>query len=683
MSKKFFTLLLVSIVALSSFAWLGSVVEANQKNSPNPAKNEKCCQLDVKWEGKNPNGDKLEEGKSLVYKLVVTNKCKETKIKVTLKATQGNPKFDPGSFTLDPGKSRTVAVKLTMPKKGNANSAHFRFDVVADCGKTHPVNVTLVYKTSNDECCKFSIKWEGITEGFVVEEGKQYTFKLTIKNECQKEAKFVIISKNPLVTINPKEVVIPGGQSKTVEVTVKIGPMPSDGKFRLPLVIETNCSGRKEIVLVLPYKAGSQCCDFSVRWEKPFEYLKVEEGKTYILKLIVKNECERIQKIKLESKFDYMTFTPSEFTLEGKKETVVEVKIVAPKKGEESKLRLPLLIKSDCGKFKEIHVTLYHPESQECCNFAVRWEKPFEALEVEEGKTYNLKLIVKNECDKTQKISLLSRFEGITFTPSQVTLEGNKETTIEVKIVSPKKPGDGKLKIAVVTKSDCGKTKEWHILLLYKKVETCCKYTLSWDKEPGSELVEGEKTYEYKLFIKNECQETISFNFQARHFAINFSPNAFKLEGGKEQEIKVTIRTPLKPGNDGRLPLSFVLHTSCGGPKDMTVVLKYKVENCCNYTFRWLTNPESVKLAEGEIGYISFQITNNCGEAIRVTLPEVSGLSFDIPSFTIEAKGSMNVKVKVIQKPRVDRKENDCRWVFVIKTECGENKEVVFRIKYK
>ena len=118
----------------------------------------------AKWQS-NPEGDKIDEGKSKTYDLSIENKGSSA-ITIKIETSSSGLEIYPKSQEVK-GKGGFVAkIKVTMPKSNGATKAYFSITIKSSKGDSKVLKFYIIYRQS----CKWAYEWSKYPNGQTVKE---------------------------------------------------------------------------------------------------------------------------------------------------------------------------------------------------------------------------------------------------------------------------------------------------------------------------------------------------------------------------------------------------------------------------------------------------------------------------------------------------------------------------------
>ena len=168
----------------------------------------------AKWQS-NPDGDKIDEGKSKTYNLSIENKGSST-ITIKIETSSSGLEIYPKSQEVK-GKGGFVAkVKVTMPKSNGAVKAYFSITVKSSKGDSKVFKFYIIYRQG----CKWDYEWSKYPNGQTVKRNTVNVFKMTIKNtNTSGDIEFRLGVESTCLKVSDSHFTLGAGKSKTIELT--------------------------------------------------------------------------------------------------------------------------------------------------------------------------------------------------------------------------------------------------------------------------------------------------------------------------------------------------------------------------------------------------------------------------------------------------------------------------------
>lgn len=176
----------------------------------------------VKWQS-NPDGDKIDEGKSKTYNLSVEN-IGAGSYTIDITTSSSGLEIYPKSQEMKPYGGFIAKVKVTMPKSNGATKAYFMITIKSSRGDSKVLKFYIIYRQG----CKWEYEWAKYPNGQTVKRNTVNVFKLTIKNtNSSGDIEFRLGVKSTCLKISDSHFTLGAGKSKTIEVTTY---SPTNGK---------------------------------------------------------------------------------------------------------------------------------------------------------------------------------------------------------------------------------------------------------------------------------------------------------------------------------------------------------------------------------------------------------------------------------------------------------------------
>jgi archaellum component FlaG (FlaF/FlaG flagellin family) len=219
-------ILLVSIVLAVSF--LGHPSQPTQAAES----------FTAKWQT-NPQGDKIDEGKSKTYNLTIENKTSD-RITIKVSSSSSGIEIYPKSQEV-PGKGGLVAkIKVTMPKRNDAVKAYFSVTVTSSKGDSKTFKFYIIYRFP---CCTWNFGWVRSPHDVTVVKNTVNTFKFYLKNTCDSESvSFKVASQTTAAKTSDHYFTVKAGEIKYVEVTTYTPRDLTGNSYDYVINIKSDCS---------------------------------------------------------------------------------------------------------------------------------------------------------------------------------------------------------------------------------------------------------------------------------------------------------------------------------------------------------------------------------------------------------------------------------------------------------
>ena len=203
----------------------------------------------TKWQS-NPDGDKIDEGKSKTYELTIENKVSE-KITITISSSSSGLEIYPKSQDVKIGGGFVAKIKVTMPKRGSADKAWFSITIKSSKGDTQIYRFYIIYRQN----CNWKYDWSKYPNGQTVKRGTVNIFKLTITNtNSSGDIEFRLGVKSTCLKISIEKFTLSAGKSKTVEVTTYTPTDRSVKSMVYRLNVTDSCNNMKPIDWTMYFK---------------------------------------------------------------------------------------------------------------------------------------------------------------------------------------------------------------------------------------------------------------------------------------------------------------------------------------------------------------------------------------------------------------------------------------------
>ncbi len=229
MKGKTFLVLVSLAIALSFFGFQPGKLSAAESFS-------------VKWQA-NPDGDKIDEGKSKTYGLSIENKASE-KITIKISSSSSGLEIYPKSQEVKIGGGFVAKIKVTMPKRGSADKAYFSLTVTSSRGDSKTLKFYIIYR----ESCNWKYEWSKYPNGQTVKRNTVNTFKMTITNTNSKgDIEFRLGVESTCLKISDSHFTLGAGKSKTIEITTYTPTNTSEKSHLYRLNVTDSCNNMKPI----------------------------------------------------------------------------------------------------------------------------------------------------------------------------------------------------------------------------------------------------------------------------------------------------------------------------------------------------------------------------------------------------------------------------------------------------
>ncbi len=229
MKGKTFLALVSLAIALSFFGFQPEKLSAAESFS-------------VKWQA-NPDGDKIDEGKSKTYDLSIENKASE-KITIKISSSSSGLEIYPKSQDVKIGGGFVAKIKITMPKRGSADKAYFSLTVTSSRGDSKTLKFYIIYR----ENCNWDYDWSKYPNSQTVKRNTVNTFKITINNKNSKgDIEFRLGVESTCLKISDSHFTLGAGKSKTIEITTYTPTNTSEKSHLYRLNITDSCNNMKPV----------------------------------------------------------------------------------------------------------------------------------------------------------------------------------------------------------------------------------------------------------------------------------------------------------------------------------------------------------------------------------------------------------------------------------------------------
>jgi uncharacterized cupredoxin-like copper-binding protein len=314
----------------------------------------KLCLFNAKWE-KEYTLDPLKPGETRTQVLIVTNPSKTDSITIKVVYDAKNIEFSATSFTIKPGETFKLTVKVTQREKGDAFKTVWMFRLVAECGLKKEFSIKALYSG----LCLVDLKWEK-EPTVVLEPGKQATFVLLLKNLNTLESVDVtIVSDNPVMNFSAKTFTIPKGEIYKLTITITQPEKGQSNYVVWKFAIKLGCGTTKEIIFKTKYADDSKKdCLFEASFPPGQENKKMQRGKEGQVIIHVKNTSTKTIEFVVKTNSEFAKADPATFKLEPGKLAVIKINITIPEKYEKEYFELEIKVRASCGVDKYLKMKL-------------------------------------------------------------------------------------------------------------------------------------------------------------------------------------------------------------------------------------------------------------------------------------------------------------------------------------
>lgn len=314
----------------------------------------KICLFQAKWE-KEYTFDPLKPGETRTQILLVSNPSKTDPITIKVVFDAKHIEFSATSFTVKPGETFKLTVKVTQPAKGDSWKTVWSFKLVAECGFKKEFWMKGLYPGF----CLFDVKWEK-EPSVVLDPGKELTLVLLIKNLNPLENMDVTIgSENPKMKFSATTLTILKGETYKLIITITQPEKGESNYVVWKFVVKTSCGTIKEIVFKTKYVDDSKKdCKFEASFPPGQENKKIQRGKDGQVIIHVKNSSSKTLEFLVGTNYGSAVADPSSFKLEAGKLIVVKINIKVPENFEKELLELIIKVKANCGEARQLKMKI-------------------------------------------------------------------------------------------------------------------------------------------------------------------------------------------------------------------------------------------------------------------------------------------------------------------------------------
>lgn len=196
----------------------------------------------VKWQS-NPDGDKIDEGKSKTYDLTIENKVAGP-ITIKIETSSSGLEIYPKSQEVKTNGGFVAKIKVTMPKSNGAVKAYFSITIKSSKGDSKVLKFYIIYRQG----CKWEYDWGRSPNGQTVKRNTVNVFKLTIKNtNSSGDIEFRLGVKSTCLKISESHFTLGAGKSKTIEVTTYTPTNGNPKSHLYQLNITDSCGNMKPV----------------------------------------------------------------------------------------------------------------------------------------------------------------------------------------------------------------------------------------------------------------------------------------------------------------------------------------------------------------------------------------------------------------------------------------------------
>lgn len=213
--------------------------------------------------------------------------------------------------------------------------------------------------------------------------------------------------------------------------------------------------------------------------------------------------------------------------------------------------------------------------------------------------------------------------------------------------------------------------------------EEKCNFTARFEKEPATIAMEAGQEETFTLLVTNNCgMEQLKIKASSENTGLELGNAEFEVAPKGTFRLTVKIKQPPKSGTSNEVHWMIKLVSQYGKQLEFKFITRYKITQECRYSVKWEKDPTSGKLDPGQEGEYNLVVTNLGTSKITFKVTsKTEGLRFSVNEFSAEA--GQKFILKVIIKQTAKGQENFSKWAFVIATDCGGQKEIVFRVFFK